>query len=203
MIPEIFEWFGSYVFFATVFFGMVFQMSGTHAAFISWQLKKSNSISKRYCWAKLSSSIYLNWHTLFCLISKLIKALQDKICHRCVRNWRNFCPLLKRQEVKWTGHVWRKASSVLINAQLPYECSKFRRTLSSVLTVATWDNINLIKTFCGRKIQLTWLYIYPWEEGIIKDDILVIGYPSSRYHHRHDASGHFGNTSSVRRDPLD
>ena len=82
------------------------------------------------------------------------------------------------------------------NAQLPYECSKFRRTLSSVLTVATWDNINLVKTFCGRKIQLTWLYIYPWEEGIIKDDILVIGYPSP-------PSGHFGNTSSVKRDPLD
>ena len=72
VIPEIFEWFGSYLSLATVVFGVVFQMSGTHAALIWWQLKKINSISKRYCWAKLSLSIYLNWHTLFCLISILI-----------------------------------------------------------------------------------------------------------------------------------
>ena len=38
--------------------------------------------------------------------------------------------LLKRQEVKWPGHVWRKASSVQIIAWLPYECSKFRRKIT-------------------------------------------------------------------------
>ena len=41
----------------------------------------------------------------------------------------NYCDF--RQEVKWPGHVWRKASSVQINAQLPIECSKFRRNYSS------------------------------------------------------------------------
>ena len=44
------------------------------------------------------------------------------------------------------------------------------------------------------------LYLYPWEEGINKDNILTNGYPSSLLP---PPAGHFGQTSSVKRDPLD
>ena len=54
--------------------------------------------------------------------------------------------------------------------------------------------------FQGKQIQLIWLYIYPWEEGKTKDEILAIRYPSSP---PPPPSGHFEQTLSVEGDPLD
>ena len=45
-----------------------------------------------YCWAKPHPSMLLNWYALFHLMWLLILVVQDKMCHRNVRNKQNFCP---------------------------------------------------------------------------------------------------------------
>ena len=56
------------------------------------------------------------------------------------------------------------------------------------------------QNFLWEEIQLIWLYIYPWEEGMTKVEMPAIRYPSSPLL---PPSGHFGQTLSVAGDPLD
>ena len=56
------------------------------------------------------------------------------------------------------------------------------------------------QNFLWEEIQLIWLYIYPWEEEMTKDEMLAIRYPSSPLP---PPTGHFGQTLSVEGDPLD
>ena len=52
-------WFGSNVITTRVIFGLVFLNSITNAAWICWYLENVFSISKIFCWTKLSPSICL------------------------------------------------------------------------------------------------------------------------------------------------
>ena len=76
-------WFGSNVITTRVIFGLVFLNSITNAAWICWYLENVFSISKIFCWTKLSPSICLNWSTLFWIIRFLLGCAWQNLSQKC------------------------------------------------------------------------------------------------------------------------
>ena len=76
-------WFGSNVITTRVIFGLVFLNSITNAAWICWYLENVFSISKIFCWTKLSPSICLNWSTLFWIIGFLLGCARQNLSQKC------------------------------------------------------------------------------------------------------------------------
>ena len=85
-----------------MFFNLVNEKSVTDAAFINWFLKELFSISKIFCWVKLSSSIGLNFWTLFWIMGLQVWTVLTKMFCRCVRIWRNYSPV--KDNSLWNFH---------------------------------------------------------------------------------------------------